>query len=294
MYQAHFGLSELPFGLTPDTSFAFVSSGHQEALNTLIVAVRNGEGFIKITGEVGTGKTLLCRTFLASLDESYVSAYILNPYLDPQALLRTLADELGVSLPEPCDQHALMRRLTQALLDFAAAGKSVVVCLDEAQAMPIESLEALRLLTNFETEKRRLLQVVLFGQPELDVKLAHESVRQLRQRITFQYRLKGLGRAELDYYLAHRLRIAGHRGPKVFTRRAVRALHRASGGVPRLVNVMAHKALLLAYGSGRYEVGPRHVRAAVNDTPAAQQHSWWWLGFAVVLVSGSGIAAVFA
>lgn len=294
MYQTHFGLSELPFGLTPDTSYAYTSAAHQEALNTLVVAVRNGEGFIKITGEVGTGKTLLCRTFLAALDASYVSAYILNPYLDPLSLLRTLADELGVALPESCDQHALNRRLTQALLEFAAAGKSVVVCLDEAQAMPIESLEALRLLTNFETEKRRLMQVVLFGQPELDAKLARESVRQLRQRITFQYRLQGLAPAELDYYLSHRLRVGGHRGGRVFTRRAVRALHRASGGVPRLVNVMAHKALLLAYGTGQYEVAPRHVRAAVNDTPAARQHPFWWFGFAMVLAWGGGMLAVFA
>jgi MSHA biogenesis protein MshM len=294
MYETHFGLSELPFGLTPDTSFAYTSAAHQEALNTLLVAVRNGEGFIKITGEVGTGKTLLCRTFLATLDESFVTAYILNPYLDPQALLLTLADELGVELPANCDQHALNRGLTRALLEFAAEGKSVVVCLDEAQAMPVESLEALRLLTNFETEKRRLLQVVLFGQPELDVRLAHESVRQLRQRITFQYRLQALALPELDYYLAHRLRVAGHRGPPLFPRGAVRALHRASRGVPRLVNILAHKSLLLAYGAGSYAVMPRHVRAALDDTPAGNQRPWWWFGVAVAVASGSGILAVFA
>ena len=164
-----------------------------------------------------------------------------------------------------------------------------MVILDEAQAMPIESLEALRLLTNLETEKRKLLQVVLFGQPELDDKLAEDSVRQLRQRITFQYRLGELGRAELDYYLAHRLRVAGYRGNRLITKPAVRALHRASGGTPRLVNVLAHKSLLLAFGEGAQQVTPHHVRAATNDTPSARQQSWWWLGFAMLVVSAGGI-----
>ncbi len=289
MYQAHFGLQELPFGITPDTSYAYACASHQEALNTLLVAVKNGEGFIKITGEVGTGKTLLCRRFLATLDETYASAYIPNPYLEPRTLLLALAEELNASLPKEADQHHLLKGLTQALLDFAGQGKSVVLCLDEAQAMPIESLEALRLLTNLETEKRKLLQVVLFGQPELDVKLEQESVRQLRQRITFQCRLGELGRGELDYYLAHRLRVAGYRGNRLFTRAAVRALHRASRGIPRLVNVIAHKAMLLAYGEGVQQVNPPHVVAGARDTPAAQQKRWWWMGFAMLLASAGGI-----
>lgn len=277
MYERHFGLKELPFGLTPDTAYAYTSTSHQEALNTLLVAAKNGEGFMKITGEVGTGKTLLCRTFLAALEPAYVSAYILNPYLQPRALLRAIADELGVTLQRHDDQHDVMKALTNALLDFAAHDKSVVICLDEAQAMPIESLEAIRLLTNLETEKRRLVQVVLFGQPEVDVKLAHVSVRQLRQRITFQYRLRALGFPELAYYLSHRLRVAGYRGSGVFPPAALRVLHRATRGVPRLVNIVAHKAMLLAYGEGLHEAGAKHVRAAVNDTPAARQGAWSWL-----------------
>jgi MSHA biogenesis protein MshM len=280
MYLSHFGLNELPFGLTPDTLFAYTSTSHQEALNTLLIAANSGEGFMKITGEVGTGKTLLCRSFLAALDtNAFVSVYIPNPYLQPRALLRAVAEELGVAPHRHDDQHDVMKGITQALLDFAAAGKSVVICLDESQAMPIESLEALRLLTNLETEKRRLLQIVLFGQPELDVMLSHESVRQLRQRITFQYRLRALARDEIPSYLAHRLRAAGYRGGVVFGRRAVRALHRGTNGVPRLVNIVAHKAMLLAYGEGRHEVTARHVRGAVSDTPAARQGFWWWLRF---------------
>ncbi|NBR28076.1 MAG: AAA family ATPase [Betaproteobacteria bacterium] len=285
MYQSHFGLQELPFGITPDTSFAYACASHQEALNTLLVAVKNGEGFIKITGEVGTGKTLLCRKFLATLDDTFVSAYIPNPYLEPRTLLLALAGELGVDLSKETDQHHLIKGLTQALLQFAAQNKSVVLCLDEAQAMPLESLEALRLLTNLETEKRKLLQVVLFGQPELDEKLGQESVRQLRQRITFQYRLGELGREELDYYLAHRLRVAGYLGNRLFSERAVGVLHRASRGVPRLVNVISHKAMLLAFGEGVPQVLPHHVRTAANDTPAARQRRWWWLGVAMLVVS---------
>jgi len=283
MYQDHFGLREPPFGITPDTSFVYACASHQEALNTLLIAVRNGEGFIKITGEVGTGKTLLCRKFLATLDESYVSAYILNPYLEPRTLVLALADELGIKLDSDLDQHRLLKALDTALLDLARQKKRVVVCLDEAQAMPIECLEALRLLSNLETEKRKLLQVVLFGQPELDDKLAHQSVRQLRQRITFQYRLGELRRDELDFYIAHRLRVAGHRGDRVFSSKAVRAMYRASGGIPRLVNVVAHKAMLLAYGEGLHQVSPHHVRAAAGDTPAAQRSNLPWLGFALLL-----------
>ena len=276
MYLAHFGLQELPFGITPDTSFAYACASHQEALNTLLVAVKNGEGFIKITGEVGTGKTLLCRKFLATLDDTFVSAYIPNPYLEPRTLLLALAEELGVTLAKEDDQHHLIKGLTQALLRFAGEGKSVVLCLDEAQAMPIESLEALRLLTNLETEKRKLLQVVLFGQPELDRKLAAESIRQLRQRIVFQYDLKPLNAAEVAGYVAHRLTVAGYSGPPLFDGAALKTLHTASGGIPRLVNILAHKSLLLLYGEGGQGVEKRHVRAAVVDTPAAVGMRSWW------------------
>jgi len=292
MYQSHFGLHEMPFSITPDTSFAYACASHQEALNTLLVAVKNGEGFIKITGEVGTGKTLLCRRFLATLDNSWVSAYIPNPNLESKTLLLALAEEIGVRLDSDHDEHRLLKALNLALLDFARQKKRVVVCLDESQAMPIESLETLRLLTNLETEKRKLLQVVLFGQPELDAKLAQESVRQLRQRITFQYCLCELGRNEIDYYLAHRLRVAGYRGNGLFIKAAVQALYRASGGIPRLVNVIAHKALLLAYGEGLQQVAPRHVRNAASDTPAARRRNWWWLGFTMLLVSTGSICWV--
>lgn len=294
MYEAHFGLREPPFGITPDTSFAYACNSHQEALNTLLVAARNGEGFMKVTGEVGTGKTLLCRRFLATLDSRFVSAYVPNPYLEPRTLMFALADELGIVLPREADQHQLLKELSRALLNFARQGKTVVVCLDEAQAMPQETLEALRLLTNLETEKRKLLQVVLFGQPELDERLGHAAVRQLRQRITFQYRLSALNAEEVDHYLAHRLRVAGYRGSRLFAPAAVRRLHRVSRGVPRLINIIAHKALLLAFGEGMQQVHPHHVRVAAADTPAAVPVvHWWWLGLAMFVLAAGGISLVY-
>ncbi len=188
-YLRHFGLREPPFGITPDTHYFYACRSPQEALNTLLVAVGNGEGFIKITGEVGTGKTLLCRKFLATLGEGWVTAYVPNPNLDPRSVLLVLAEELGLVIEPTTEQYQIMRAITRALLDRARAQMRVVLCMDEAQAMSQEALETVRLLTNLETEKRKLLQVVLFGQPELDRKLQSPSLRQLLQRITFQHRL---------------------------------------------------------------------------------------------------------
>jgi MSHA biogenesis protein MshM len=270
MYLKHFGLSEAPFSITPDTSFYFASHSYQEGLNTLLFAILSGEGFIKITGEVGTGKTLLCRKLMSSLDSSFKVAYVPNPYLEPQSLLMVLAEELGIALPTAVTQHALLTALTHALLDFARKDIKVVVCLDEVQAMPIETLEALRLLSNLETEKRKLLQVVIFGQPELEVKLNHASIRQLKQRITFEYQLDRLSRDEMQYYLNHRLIIAGYQGSRMFSSAALTLLYFKSNGVPRLVNILAHKALLAAYGKGKQQVGLAEAFAAISDTKSIE------------------------
>ena len=307
MYLQHFGLREAPFNLTPDTSFFFACSSYQEALNTLLVAARNGEGFIKITGEVGNGKTLLCRKFLATLNQGrksttpigtqdqaeisaaeprFITAYIPNPYLEPNSLLLALAEEFRVPLEKDTDQHRLLKSLTHTLLDCARNGQRALVCLDEAQAMPLESLEVLRLLTNLETEKRKLLQVVLFGQPELNERLRHNSIRQLRQRISFQYDLQGLRRNELDRYLRHRLAVAGFAGETLFSAGAVGKLQRITAGTPRLVNIVAHKALMLAFSEGRQQVFSRHVRDAAADTPEVRRD---WLPWAAAL-AGTALA----
>jgi MSHA biogenesis protein MshM len=276
-YLAHFGLREPPFGITPDTGFFFPCRSSQQALNVLLVALQNGEGFIKITGEVGTGKTMLCRKFLATLDENtWVSAYIPNPNLEPRALLFAVAEELGLGVDPSLDQYRLLKSVTLSLLDMARNRRRVVLCMDESQAMPLDTLEALRLMTNLETEKRKLLQVVLFGQPELDRKLASESVRQLRQRITFQHDMQMLEEDEVGAYFTHRMRTAGYAGPELLTGGARRALFNASRGVPRLVNILSHKALFLLYGEDGERLDRRHIHAAACDTPSATQPRPWW------------------
>jgi MSHA biogenesis protein MshM len=210
----------------------------------------------------------------------FVTAYLPNPYLDPRGLLLALAEEFGVAVDRGVDLHMLIKTVTAGLIEIAQDGRHALVCLDEVQSMPQVTLEAVRLLTNLETEKRKLLQVVLFGQPELDEKLQQHSARQMLQRITFQYTLAGLREDEIAAYLDHRLRVAGCEARGLFNHAAVRLLHRYSGGTPRLVNILAHKALMLAFGEGSREIGPREVKAAVADTPAARRPRGLleWLG----------------
>ncbi|HET8848629.1 MAG TPA: AAA family ATPase [Marinobacter sp.] len=274
MYENHFGLQEAPFALTPNTRFFLRSPSHSDALELLLVALRQKEGFIKVTGEVGTGKTLLCRLLLNELDADFVTAYLPNPNLTPDTLYQAVAEELGVSVAACQNPHQLLKALQSRLIELAMAGKPVVLVIDEAQAMPEATIEALRLLTNLETESTRLLQVVLFGQPELDAVLAKDSLRQLRQRITFQTRLAPLNRDALRQYLQHRLLLAGYNGSDLFTPAALRVIWRGSGGIPRLVNILAHKSLLAAWGVGDRLVSRKHAVRAVCDTESARPLSW--------------------
>lgn len=297
MYLEHFGLQELPFAITPNTPYFFASQSAREALNTLLVAVSMGEGFMKITGEVGTGKTLLCRKLLGALDERYEVAYIFNPYLEPMTLFVELASELG--LPRPTSrlisQHEVLNALTRRVLELNEQGKRVVICLDEVQAMPVETLEALRLLTNLETENRKLLQVIIFGQPELDERLSLPSVRQLRQRITFQYVLKPLSNSEFEYYIVHRLATAGYQRGPLFTPAALWWLRHRSRRIPRLINVLANKALMAAYGKGKVQVGLMEVVRAVRDTESVRleaRERWWRWGAALAMAGGLALLAV--
>lgn len=293
MYLYHFGLRELPFTLTPNTSFYCGLQSHDAALTVLLTALKTGEGFIKITGEVGTGKTLLCRKLLNEMPEHFVTAYIPNPYLTPAELRQAIAAELGIEGVDNMDQHRLTQALEQELLRINTLGRSVVILLDEAQALPQESLEALRLLSNLETESRKLVHLILMGQPELDERLAKREFRQLRQRITFSYTLDSLNREEMGQYLHHRLLVAGYTGLPLFTPELTQLLHKASRGVPRLANVIAHKTLLSAYGLGRHKLTRKDVLAAAKDTEDASAvgmapAAWALIGAMVgVVVVGS-------
>ncbi|QUM87507.1 AAA family ATPase [Moritella sp. 36] len=269
MYNAHFGLTEVPFGLTPNTQFYHPLVPHFEALQVLTTALSSGEGFIKVTGEVGTGKTLICRKLLNELGDDYVIAYLPNPYLTPNEMRTAVASELGIDAS--LDQHKLTEALNHQLIALSAEVKQVVLLIDEAQMLPHETLEALRLISNLETESKKLMQVVLFGQPELDTRLKQDNLRQLRQRITFSYQLRPLLINETASYVEHRLTVSGYRGAPLFEPRALRMLHQASGGIPRLINVLAHKCLMLSYGLNVRKVSAKLVKLAIKDTESAIQ-----------------------
>lgn len=280
MYLNHFGLQEAPFGLTPNTGFYYGLPPHEEALQVLNWALAQGEGFIKVTGEVGTGKTLLCRKLLSELgSEAHPVrlAWLPNPHLTPAELRTALALELGLSVREGAELD-LTDRIHRHLISLHQQGSRVVVLIDEAQALPDETLEAIRLFGNLETESNKLLQIVLFGQPELDARLAKPHLRQLRQRIGFSYCLRPLRFDETRAYLEHRLQVSGYRGAPLFAGRAMRRLWRASRGIPRLINILAQKCLMLAYGEGARQIDSRLVRLAIRDTDDASRFAplrWW-------------------
>ncbi len=292
MYRQHFGLVEHPFSLTPDTQFFFNSQSHREVLSTLLLALRHSEGFIKIVGEVGTGKTLLCRKLLASLGDNFLTAYIPNPYLTPDELKWFLAEEIGIRYSPEIPSYQLLKEINQRLVELAQDKKQVVLIVDEAQAMPRETIESLRLLTNLESEKNKLLQVVLIGQPELDDLLNRADLRQLKQRIVFSEYLEGIPRQSLADYIVYRLSSAGYRGAHLFSSGALSLLYRASGGVPRLINVIAHKAMLAAYGEKSEKVTRSHMVRAIADTQEsrsigrilANRHFWLWPFVALIAI----------
>jgi len=280
LYLQHFGLREVPFGLTSDTGYFFSCRASQEALNTFVVALSTGAGFIKITGEVGTGKTMLSRKLAAALRAArWITPYVNNPSLDARSMMLAIGEALGVRTNADASQHELLKEIGRMLLAHARADQRVVLFVDECQAMPMETLEAVRLLSNMETEKRKLLHVAMFGHPEFDRQLTSDAARALRQRISFQHRLSGLAEDELGPYLSHRLAVAGYAGAPLFSESGIGTLHRASRGLPRLVNVLADKALMLVHGEGGRRVERRHVKAAASDTPEASSPHWWWPGW---------------
>lgn len=285
MYLDHFKLKDLPFGLTPNLDFFCSLKGHQEALNVILFSLNSGEGFIKIVGEIGCGKTLLCRKLLNTLPDHYVTAYIPNPDLQPNELRRAFARELGISTVDLEDQHDLLSRINKSLLHYHEQGKRVVLVIDEAQALSFESLESLRLLTNLETEKHKLLQIVLFGQHELDVLINQPNLRQLKQRISFSYYLPRLSREDMDDYLIYRLNKAENNSGMMFNRKSRDLLYRASKGIPRIINILSHKALLIAYGRGELKITRRIMHEAIKDTDFAVSRLNYKAIFLIVTLS---------
>jgi len=273
VYEKHFGLRELPFCLTPDTQFYLNASWHAEASTVLDICINQGEGFLKIVGEVGTGKTMLCRRLLASLESEYVPIYIPNPYLSPEGLFHAIAYELGIHLNQ-ANSHIVLKVIEEELVQLAVLGQKAILIVDEAQSMPAETLEALRLVTNLETEKFKLLQVVLFGQPELDIILQQPGLRQLLQRVTFSYQLKPLIGNEVKDYVTHRLVTAGYRGPELFDKKAMDVLASASKGIPRLVNILAHKSMMCAFGKREKKITKSFVFVAIDDTESVSRSRW--------------------
>lgn len=263
MYNHFYGFLEAPFNITPDPRFLFLGDRHREAFHHVLFGIRERKGFIQLTGEVGAGKTTVCRAILEDLGPRYRTALILNPSLSPLELLRSVLIELGLEAPQ--DRVECLQVLNQFLLDQLAAGNDVVLLIDEAQDMGFELLEQVRLLSNLETDQRKLLQIVLIGQPELRDKLNDPALRQLRQRITVRYHLRPLSRDETEVYIRHRLHVAGGNSRPTFTPWAIRAIHRYAGGVPRLINAACDKALLCGYVEGTDLLTWRHVRRALRE-----------------------------
>jgi general secretion pathway protein A len=265
MYQSFYGFREMPFNITPDPRFLYLSPTHQEALQHLKYGVQERKGFIVLVGEVGCGKTTLCRRFLNELDPArFDTALILNPRVTETQMLKAILTELGETKLART-QVDLVAQINKVLLERIEKSRDIVLIIDEAQNLSFEVLEQIRLLSNLETDKQKLLQIVLMGQPELKGVLAREELRQLRQRILVHYQLHPLSRGDVEHYIHHRLTLAGSEGRPKFTPWALRAIHRASGGIPRIVNNLCDRSLLSAFIRDAEEVTYWDVRRAVRD-----------------------------
>jgi type II secretory pathway predicted ATPase ExeA len=268
LYLEHFGLTEPPFRITPHPEFFFDGADRGATLEGLLYAIMHDEGIVKVSGEIGSGKTTLCRVLIERLPAEVETVFLANPSYSRTEILHAIAEELGLPAADNPAAPAL-RDLQARLIELHAAGRRVVVMIDEAHAMPEETLEQVRLLSNLETTRHKLLQIVLFGQPELDEALAKPTMRQLKDRITHSFRTRPLTSAEVAKYISFRMRAAGYRGPEVFSSTAALAVARASSGLTRRINVLCDKSLLAAFAANTHAVTPREVRAAVADSDFA-------------------------
>ena len=286
MYLNHFGLDEPPFRITPHTDFFFAGANRGATLEALLYAITHDEGIIKVSGEVGSGKTMLCRVLAERLPAHVDTILLSNPALAREEMLYAIADELEMNVGDQ-RQPLLLRMLQDHLIKLYGEGRRVVVLIDEAHAMPQETLEQIRLLSNLETSHSKLLQIVLFGQPELDAHLAMAQMRPLKERITHSFRLEPLLRSDVEAYLDFRMRAAGYRGPKVFAPEAVRRIVKASEGLTRRVNILADKSLLAAFADNQHGITARHVDRAVRDSEFDQPRK----AKARIGIAAAGVAA---
>jgi|AntRauTorcE11898_2_1112593.scaffolds.fasta_scaffold04929_2 general secretion pathway protein A len=294
MYYDFFGFREPPFSIAPDPRYLYLSDRHKEALAHLMYGVQGQGGFIVITGEVGTGKTTVSRCFVENVPAHVDIALVLNPRLSAEELLSAICDELEIPHPPRSSIKELVSLINDNLLEAHAAGRHKVLMIDEAQNLSADVLEQLRLLTNLETTEKKLLQIVLLGQPELQEMLALPQLRQLNQRVTARYHLEGLGQREIDAYLRYRLGVAGLRG-EIFSEGAIKALYRHSQGIPRLINLISDRALLGAYAQGEHYITAGHIRTAaaeVNGPAAGKNGSSPGTPMRIAMVTGSAILAV--
>lgn len=268
LYLEHFGLIEPPFRITPHPDFFFDGADRGATLEGLMYAILHDEGIVKLSGEIGSGKTTLCRVLMERLPQEVETVFLANPSYSRGEILHAIAEELG--RPASNDPAApALRDLQAQLIELYASGRRVVVMIDEAHAMPEETLEQVRLLSNLESSRHKLLQIVLFGQPELDEALAKPSMRQLKDRITHSFRTRPLAEDEVSKYVSFRMRAAGYKGPEVFSKAAIAAIARASSGLTRRINVLCDKSLLAAFAASTHAVTPREVRAAIADSDFA-------------------------
>ncbi|MEO8003773.1 MAG: AAA family ATPase [Betaproteobacteria bacterium] len=266
MYYQFFGLSHAPFKITPDTDVFFEGGNRGAILEALIYAISHGEGIVKVTGEVGSGKTMLCRVVQMRLPPHVESVYLANPSVSPEEILHAIAFEMRLQIPRDASRLEVMHALNAYLLERHTQQRQVVIFVEESQGLPLSTLEEIRLLSNLETQHHKLLQIVLFGQPELDDNLRQQSIRQLRERITHSFTLLPLDVGDTSAYLKYRLQAAGYHGPDLFGARVIAYMTKACGGLTRRLNLVADKALLAAFAEGTHNVSLEHVKAAVRDS----------------------------
>ncbi len=289
MYLEHFGLNEPPFRITPHTDFFFAGANRGATLEALLYAITHDEGIVKVTGEVGSGKTMLCRVLMERLPKNVETIYLANPSLARDEILFAIADELKIELANDRPSR-LLRALLEHLIRLYAEGRRVVVLIDEAHTMANDTLEEIRLLSNLESNRHKLLQIVLFGQPELDQHLNTSRMRQLMERITHAFRLEPLVRDDIEHYIEFRMRAAGYRGPSVFSPGALRLIGEASEGLTRRVNILADKSLLAAFASNAHAVTAKEVGRAIRDSEFYRRKRNW-RPFAVAAAgAGAGLA----